>query len=141
MDQVQPEQTWGERGALKIYERSTRRGFLAKTGAALVAFGLADFTLAKSANAAPTAPYCCRGAQCASCPGTCPSTTSCPSGYTYTNYKWSCCYSGRVYICRDCKNSAGSVCVCACQTQTACDAAGSRTATELSMPVGEASKR
>jgi hypothetical protein len=120
------------KGAERVLGRTSRRGFVAKTGAAVIAFGMGDFLLA---NAASAAPGCCTGTQCSSCPGTCPDTNACPSGHTWTGYKWTCCGGAQIYYCRDCRNNnTGVICVCGCHGSQPCNAPAvrNRTATELS---------
>lgn len=130
-------QSLQSRAAQAIYSHSSRRGFLAKTAAAVSAFGMGEVLLnqqpASAASGIPDAPECCVGTACSSCPGTCPGTTQCPSGWTWDGYRWSCCLGSRVVFCRDCVKT-GSLCVCACVTQNLCGAAtGTRfTATALS---------
>lgn len=130
MSEMESSENKSSRAAKAVYRRTSRRGLLAKAGAAVVAVGLGEAAFASSAEAAPV---CCSGGQCASCPGTCPGTLSCPSGWSYTGYRWECCYSSRTYYCRDCRNSSGTICVCACRTNYPCAAPG-LTATELSAP-------
>jgi hypothetical protein len=113
--------------AERIYQRTGRRGFLAKSAATVVAFGLGDSVLrATKASSDPLINvFCCGPSKaCSSCPGTCPSTNSCPSGWTYDGYKWTCCYNNRVVYCRDC-TKGGSTCICTClDNQLLCDSAG-----------------
>src|SRR5262249_28861559 len=55
--------------------------------------------------------------QCSRCPGTCPNTNSCQSGWYYSGYKWTCCQGTRIVYCRDCcKNGTN----CAEHTSNRC---------------------
>lgn len=126
------------RAARSIYNRSSRRGFIAKTGAAVIAFGLGETMLSEQkANAAsPDANLFCCGpsSACSTCPGTCPNTTQCPSGRYWTGYRWTCCYGGKTVFCRDCcKNgtncSISNTCICTClDNQLPCGSAAARRA-------------
>jgi len=117
-----------EEATSQVYNRTSRRGFLARTAGVLAAVGLGELAAAAPASAAPG---CCSGTSCISLGLVCTCPTGCPSGYTYTGYTWACCLGARIYYCHDCRKNGGtSICVCGCAGPQPCNAA--QTATELS---------
>jgi hypothetical protein len=122
------------RAAKSVYHRTARRGFLAKSAAAVMALGLGEAVFSQPASA-NCSPQCC-GPDCAcrGCPGTCPGTKACQAGWYYSGYTWSCCLAGgRVVFCRDCcRNGTNCAvhtsnrCICTCVTQNLCSSPGAR---------------
>jgi hypothetical protein len=95
-----------------VDERTSRRGFLGRTGKVLAGVGFGLLAGGVTAGVAGAVSYCCTGTQCLGCPAT---IGQCPSGYTYTGYTWICCESGfnppRAVYCWDCQRS-GTKCFC-----------------------------
>ena len=117
------------RVAKSVYDRTPRRGFLAKSAAALMALGLGEAVFsAQPASATNCSEGCCGpDCGCSSCPGACPNSTSCGSGWHYSGYRWACCNGTTAVYCRDCcKNGTncsegtGNRCICVCGTRITC---------------------
>jgi hypothetical protein len=112
------------RGAGAIYEKTGRRGFLAKTSGFLAALGLGTFAATKGAAADP---QCCVGPACKDMGLRCkcgnPNESLCASGWHYSGYTWGCCLTGdRLFLCKDCiRDSGGNLCVCGCRTTKSCN--------------------
>ena len=106
------------RGAKVLDARTSRRGFLARTAAFLGAVGVGSLSQASTAEATTDGLLCCTGAECAACSG---QPSRCASGYTYTGYTWTCCSSGSVRYCTDCRRN-GSTCTCQSGSQLKCNA-------------------
>lgn len=130
--------TWLGSAAGEVYDRTTRRSFISKVGAALVTAGVAPLVLQEQASA--DAPGCCTGPPCEmfsgkdaqfSCKGLKPG--QCPAGTHPNNYVWTCCaggQTGRTMICTDCivdVGFPGNLCVCTTVTNDNCG----KTMTEL----------
>lgn len=115
-----------------VYRQTSRRGFLAKAGAALVgasAIGVIGLIDAEPAEAGGA---CCTGSNCVDVGCGCPGISKCSTGCSWTGYTWTCCGGGHLVYCSDCTNSKGTLCSCAYVTHLSCDAKKNMTATEIS---------
>jgi len=131
-------QRLGAEAARGVYQRTSRRGLLAKASAVLLGLGVGS--VADASSAAADAPACCTGRNCKAGGGSCPGVGVCPSGWTYTGYTWSCCTGNKTIMCSDCRsNSTGQVCACSYRTNQSCTTA--RTATEISADVARSRYR
>lgn len=105
---------------LSWLDRSTsRRGFLARVGGAMVG-GAAVLTgdAAESWATVDQNPPCCSQNQCPNCPST---LSKCPSPYKYSGYTWTCCSNHRIAYCWDCNyQSGGYACTCGKLTGGTC---------------------
>jgi hypothetical protein len=112
-----------------VYNRSSRRGFLARASAVLV--GVGAMGVVEASTAAADAPACCTGHNCKAAGGSCPGVGMCPTGWTYTGYTWTCCAGNHLVYCSDCRSaSTGQVCACSYRSRNSCTAG--QTATEVS---------
>lgn len=119
--QSTPVKTWPGAVAEKVYSKTSRRSFLAKAGAGLLAVGVGDLAVAGTASAAPG---CCTGTSCSSLGLSCGCPAgSCPPGWTWDGYTWTCCgpTGTHVLFCSDCTTQQGGFCVCGCYSSSRCN--------------------
>jgi hypothetical protein len=133
-NQSPPQQRLSAEAAQAVYERTSRRGVLARASAVLMGFGVGSAL--QAAPAAADASSCCTGTNCKSLGAGCPGIGLCSPGWSYTGYTWVCCSGPNKVYCSDCRTPCASCqggyrnCACTYRTREPCTSA--LTATEVS---------